>query len=65
MKKALNTGNYVPWHVLKTMQIVLAWKPLDDMNLSKLEYETTQFLGNVYTSSGDESNMSYDKVIFT
>ena len=65
MKKALDTGNYVQWHVLKTMQIVLAWKPLDDMNLSKLEYETTQFLGNVYTSSGDESNMSYDKVIFT
>ena len=46
---------------MKTMQMVLDWKPLDDMDLLKLEYETTQFLRNVYVSSGEESNMLYDE----
>ena len=44
MKKTLDTEKYVPSYVMKTMQMVLDWKPLDDMNLSKLEYETTHSL---------------------
>ena len=64
VKNTVKSEKHVPSDVMLLMELILVWKQIDDFDLSKLEYETTQILGNSYISSDDDNNIFGEEVQF-